>query len=90
MVDVIVAYGVDIDIEEHPPSIIDPAHYLLLRVELGYARHRAEDFILLKIKVEMWMVSRVSQKNQKSEFWNATYPSGFHRLDEPPEKNSAL
>ena len=30
---------------------------------------------------------RVSQKNQKSEFWNVTYPSGFHRLDEPPEKN---
>ena len=29
---------------------------------------------------------RVSQKTQKSEFWNATYPSGFHRLDEPPEK----
>ena len=56
MVDVIVVYGVDIDIEEHLPSIIDPAHYLLLRIELGYARHRAEDFILLKIKVEMWMV----------------------------------
>ena len=33
---------------------------------------------------------RVSQKIQKSEFWNATYPSGFHRLDEPPEKISAL
>ena len=33
---------------------------------------------------------RVSQKNQKSEFWNVTYPSGFHRLDEPPEKISAL
>ena len=29
-------------------------------------------------------------KIQKSEFWNATYPSGFHRLDEPPEKISAL
>ena len=28
--------------------------------------------------------NRVSQKKQKSEFWNATYPSGFHRLDEPP------
>ena len=36
------------------------------------------------------MINRVSQKIQKSEFWNATYPSGFHRLDEPPEKNSAL
>ena len=32
--------------------------------------------------------SRVSQKIQKSEFWNVTYPSGFHRLDEPPEKIS--
>ena len=36
------------------------------------------------------MYIRVSQKIQKSEFWNATYPSGFHRLDEPPEKISAL
>ena len=35
-------------------------------------------------------VRRVSQKIQKSEFWNVTYPSGFHRLDEPPEKISAL
>ena len=34
------------------------------------------------------MPVRVSQKIQKSEFWNATYPSGFHRLDEPPEKIS--
>ena len=33
---------------------------------------------------------RVSQKNQKSEFCYATNPSGFHRLDEPPKKNSAL
>ena len=28
--------------------------------------------------------SRVSQKIQKSEIWKDTYPSGFHRLDEPP------
>ena len=28
------------------------------------------------------MPSRVSQKIQKSEFWNMTYLSGFHRLDE--------
>ena len=34
--------------------------------------------------------NRVSQKNQKSEFCYATNPSGFHRLDEPPKKNSAL
>ena len=33
---------------------------------------------------------RVSQKNQKSEFCFATNPTGFHRLDEPPEKISAL
>ena len=34
--------------------------------------------------------SRVSQKKQKSEFCFATKPTGFHRLDEPPEKNSPL
>ena len=34
--------------------------------------------------------ARVSQKKQKSKFWYATNPSGFHRLDEPPGKNSAL
>ena len=39
---------------------------------------------------EVELVIRVSQKIQKSEFWNVTYPSGFHRLDEPPEKISAL
>ena len=32
------------------------------------------------------IITRVSQKNQKSEFWYATNPSGFHRLDEPPKK----
>ena len=34
--------------------------------------------------------NRVSQKKQKSEFCFATNPTGFHRLDEPPEKISAL
>ena len=34
--------------------------------------------------------TRVPQKNQKSEFWYATNPSGFQRLDEPPKKISAL
>ena len=29
------------------------------------------------------LYTRVSQKNQKSKFWYATNPSGFHRLDEP-------
>ena len=33
---------------------------------------------------------RGSQKNQKSEFCFATKPTDFHRLDEPPEKISAL
>ena len=36
------------------------------------------------------MYNRVSQKIKKSEFWNGLYPSGFQRLDEPPEKISAL
>ena len=36
------------------------------------------------------VVIRVSQKTQKSEFCFATNPTGFHRLDEPPEKISAL
>ena len=39
---------------------------------------------------DFFIETRVSQKNQKSEFWNVPYPSGFHRLDEPPEKNSVL
>ena len=38
----------------------------------------------------IWLFIRVAQKNQKSEFWYATNPSGFHRLDEPPKKISAL
>ena len=41
-------------------------------------------------KMSRALVSRVSQKNQKSEFCFATNPSGFHKLDEPPEKISAL
>ena len=36
------------------------------------------------------MPSRVSQKKQKSEFWYATNPTGFHKLDEPPKIFSAL
>ena len=39
---------------------------------------------------EATMETRVSQKNQNSKFWYATNPTGFHRLDEPPEKISAL
>ena len=34
-------------------------------------------------KVFLCLNIRVSQKKQKSEFWNVPYPSGFHRLDEP-------
>ena len=40
--------------------------------------------------IDCALYTRVSQKTQKSEFWNVTYPSGFHRLDKPPEKISAL
>ena len=40
--------------------------------------------------LDMVMITRVSQKKQKSEFWNITYPSGYHRLDVAPEKISAL
>ena len=43
-----------------------------------------------RLKCKPPMFNRVSQKNQKSEFCYATNPSGFHRLDEPPKKNSAL
>ena len=46
--------------------------------------------MLVVMMLVVIMMIRVSQKIQKSEFWNATYPSGFHRLDEPPEKISAL
>ena len=47
--------------------------------------------LIIQSKGESTIVeNRVSQKNQKSEFWNVPYPSGFHRLDEPPEKISAL
>ena len=35
------------------------------------------------------LFSRVSQRDQKSEFWYVTYPTGSHRLDEPPEQFSA-
>ena len=54
---------------------------------LGFLGHPTEQvFFILVLK----MGSRVSQNNQKSEFWFATNPTGFHRLDEPPEKISAL
>ena len=46
--------------------------------------------IIMIIMLMKMMVIRVSQKNQKSEFCFATKPTGFHRLDEPPEKISAL
>ena len=42
------------------------------------------------VNYQVRVIIRVSQKNQKSEFCYATNPSGFHRLDEPPKKNSAL
>ena len=43
-------------------------------------------FLLLLFCFCLSMTIRVSQKNQKSEFCFATNPTGFHRLDEPPEK----
>ena len=52
---------------------------------------RGLQFVVCQLFVVIcWLFIRVSQKIQKSEFWNVTYPSGFHRLDEPPEKISAL
>ena len=51
-----------------------PTHYNL---QLIFYPHRA-------------LLTGCPKKKQKSEFWNVTYPSGFHRLDEPPEKISAL
>ena len=51
-------------------------------LHIAYCTHRHIAYCTLHI--------RVSQKNQKSEFCFATKPTGFHRLDEPPEKISAL
>ena len=59
-----------------------PDNYLFAEVKV----RKTSDFIWLLLALQV----RVSQKTQKSEFWNVTYPSGFHRLDEPPEKISAL
>ena len=53
---------------------------------LGDARPHLIPYLI----IDNLLYSRVSQKNQKSEFCYATNPSGFHRLDEPPEKISAL
>ena len=43
-----------------------------------------------KLDLRTTVLIRVSQKTQKSEFCFATKPTDFHRLDEPPEKISAL
>ena len=42
--------------------------------------------VIMMGKTKVWVIIRVSQKNQKSEFCYATNPSGFHRLAEPPKK----
>ena len=47
-------------------------------------------FMISPCSFRLKVYIRVSQKNQKSEFCFATKPTGFHRLDEPPEKISAL
>ena len=52
--------------------------------------HKSSVKTLLSASYHPNVSTRVSQKNQKSEFCFATNPSGFHRLDEPPEKISAL
>ena len=41
-----------------------------------------------KQKRNLWLIG--CPKKQKCEFWYATYPTGFHKLDEPPERFSAL
>ena len=55
---------------------------------LGFLGHPT--IYLLIQNSNLRVQGRVSQKNQKSEFCFATKPTGFHRLDEPPEKISAL
>ena len=42
------------------------------------------------VRIQETLVCGVSQKKQKSEFCFATNLTGFHRLDEPPEKISPL
>ena len=42
--------------------------------------------VQIAMKLNWLLFTRVPQKNQKSEFCFATNPTGFHRLDEPPEK----
>ena len=60
-------------------------------LEGNYARNRTVGGARPKVAtVEGTMAIRVSQKKLKVFFWNVLYPSGFHRLDEPPEKISAL
>ena len=47
-------------------------------------------FSIFPFLAQSHVTIRVSQKTQKSEFCFATNPTDFHRLDEPPEKISAL
>ena len=57
---------------------------------ISTASHRSSSSSIITDQSHKCLWSRVSQKNQKSEFCFATKPTGFHRLDEPPEKISAL
>ena len=70
------------------PTILQLAS-LLWGIHLGILFHTLDTLDYGPL-LSLGMPIRVSQKNQKSEFWNVLYPSGFHRLDEPPEKISAL
>ena len=45
---------------------------------------------LLTLLTLLILHDRVSEKKQKFELWNVTYPSFFHRLDEPPENFSII
>ena len=80
--------GID-DIEEQASCTWHPSLEELITGGLESAFWMM-DKAALASKKEWKVTIRVSQKIQKSEFWNVTYPSGFHRLDEPPEKISAL
>ena len=58
----------------------------------GVSNVHFQGVFTLKItfRAKLSLHTRVSQKTKKSEFCFATNPTGFHRLDEPLEKFSAL
>ena len=62
------------------------------RAEREKVRHRGigDESRARALWADQGLYTWVSQKKQKSEFWYATNPSGFHKLDEPPKKISSL